>query len=196
MFRTAQCAGTEGLCHSHIKQPFDRTCILYMFIAQVECAPGAIHNLRRHCSALGRDDAKSSSDHQAPDRDLVMTTPEGVVHMAAVQEETDEIISRDINRTFPEHPQFGYEQGQQALFRVLKAYSLHDLEVQYCQVPGSPSPSCTDDKPACCHRSPLREFHDAPVPGQTPSRLRSGLARCILARWMDESAACSPARAR
>lgn len=49
------------------------------------------------------------------------------------QEETDDIISRDINRTFPEHPQFGYEQGQMALFRLLKAYSLHDLEVQYCQ---------------------------------------------------------------
>lgn len=46
-----------------------------------------------------------------------------------MQEETDDIISRDINRTFPEHPQFGFEQGQQALFRVLKAYSLHDLEV-------------------------------------------------------------------
>lgn len=45
------------------------------------------------------------------------------------QEETDDIISRDINRTFPEHPQFAFEQGQNALFRVLKAYSLHDLEV-------------------------------------------------------------------
>ncbi|KAK9843314.1 hypothetical protein WJX74_010233 [Apatococcus lobatus] len=49
------------------------------------------------------------------------------------QEEVDEIITRDINRTFPEHPQFGFQQGQQALFRVLKAYSLHDLEVGYCQ---------------------------------------------------------------
>ncbi|KAK9818215.1 hypothetical protein WJX72_008962 [[Myrmecia] bisecta] len=49
------------------------------------------------------------------------------------QEEVDEVISRDINRTFPEHPQFGFQQGQQALFRVLKAYSLHDLEVGYCQ---------------------------------------------------------------
>ena len=46
------------------------------------------------------------------------------------QEETDDIISRDINRTFPEHPQFAFEQGQNALFRVLKAYSLHDLEVR------------------------------------------------------------------
>ena len=44
-------------------------------------------------------------------------------------QEVDEVIGRDINRTFPEHPQFGFEQGQQALFRVLKAYSLHDLEV-------------------------------------------------------------------
>ena len=41
-----------------------------------------------------------------------------------------QVISRDIHRTFPEHPQFGFEQGQQALFRVLKAYSLHDLEVR------------------------------------------------------------------
>ena len=40
------------------------------------------------------------------------------------------MISRDIHRTFPEHPQFGFQQGQQALFRVLKAYSLHDLEVR------------------------------------------------------------------
>ena len=41
-----------------------------------------------------------------------------------------QVISRDIHRTFPEHPQFGFQQGQQALFRVLKAYSLHDLEVR------------------------------------------------------------------
>lgn len=52
-----------------------------------------------------------------------------VISKCRLQEETDDIISRDINRTFPEHPQFGFEQGQQALFRVLKAYSLHDLEV-------------------------------------------------------------------
>ena len=49
------------------------------------------------------------------------------------QEEVDDVISRDIHRTFPEYPLFGFEQGQQALFRVLKAYSLHDLETGYCQ---------------------------------------------------------------
>ena len=49
--------------------------------------------------------------------------------MTAGQEDVDEVINRDINRTFPEHPFFGLADGQQALFRVLKAYSLHDLEV-------------------------------------------------------------------
>jgi Rab-GTPase-TBC domain len=49
------------------------------------------------------------------------------------QEEVDDVIARDIHRTFPEYPLFGLEQGQQALFRVLKAYSLHDLETGYCQ---------------------------------------------------------------
>ena len=50
------------------------------------------------------------------------------------QEEVDEVITRDIHRTFPEHPQFGFAQGQQALFRILKAYSLHDLEVCPCML--------------------------------------------------------------
>ncbi|KAG1657940.1 hypothetical protein FOA52_000971 [Chlamydomonas sp. UWO 241] len=58
--------------------------------------------------------------------------------MTAGQEEVDDIIRRDIHRTFPEHPMFCGEEGgsnaaQEALFRVLKAYSLHDLEVGYCQ---------------------------------------------------------------
>ena len=53
-----------------------------------------------------------------------------LLQISVGQEEVDEVIGRDINRTFPEHPQFGFEQGQQALYRVLKAYSLHDLEVR------------------------------------------------------------------
>ncbi|KAA6417907.1 MAG: GTPase activator NB4S EVI5 [Trebouxia sp. A1-2] len=56
-----------------------------------------------------------------------------LLQISVGQEEVDEVIGRDINRTFPEHPQFGFEQGQQALYRVLKAHSLHDLEVGYCQ---------------------------------------------------------------
>lgn len=49
------------------------------------------------------------------------------------QEDVDDIILRDCHRTFPEHPMFGFHHGQKALFRVLKAYSLADLEVGYCQ---------------------------------------------------------------
>lgn len=49
------------------------------------------------------------------------------------QEETDEVIRRDIPRTFPEHPLFNFKRGQDALYNVLKAYSVHDLEVGYCQ---------------------------------------------------------------
>ena len=62
-----------------------------------------------------------------------------LLQISVGQEEVDEVIGRDINRTFPEHPQFGFEQGQQALYRVLKAYSLHDLEVGYCQVGWGPN---------------------------------------------------------
>jgi len=65
-------------------------------------------------------------------------SPEGryatLLQISIGQEDVDEVITRDIHRTFPEHPQFGLEDvGQAALFNVLKAYSLHDLEVGYCQ---------------------------------------------------------------
>lgn len=49
------------------------------------------------------------------------------------QEGVEEVIGRDIGRTFPEHPQFGFAQGRAALFRLLKAQALADLEVGYCQ---------------------------------------------------------------
>lgn len=47
----------------------------------------------------------------------------------------EKLIRRDINRTYPEH-KFFKESGQEALFNVIKAYSIHDKEVGYCQ--GSP----------------------------------------------------------
>jgi hypothetical protein len=56
-----------------------------------------------------------------------------LLQISVGQEEVDDIIYRDIHRTFPEYPLFGFEQGQKSLFNVLKAYSLHDLEVGYCQ---------------------------------------------------------------
>lgn len=51
----------------------------------------------------------------------------------AGQEHVDEVIHRDINRTFPEHPMFSDNEGQQRLFRLLKAYAVADPEVGYCQ---------------------------------------------------------------
>ncbi|KAL1138790.1 hypothetical protein AAG570_008852 [Ranatra chinensis] len=46
------------------------------------------------------------------------------------------VIQRDINRTFPAHDFFKEGSGgggQDALFRISKAYAVHDTEVGYCQ---------------------------------------------------------------
>ncbi|KAJ1942376.1 hypothetical protein EC988_006507, partial [Linderina pennispora] len=47
----------------------------------------------------------------------------------------ERVIRRDLTRTFPRIPVFKREggDGQQRLFRILKAYSLYDAEVGYCQ---------------------------------------------------------------
>lgn len=47
----------------------------------------------------------------------------------------ERVIRRDLTRTFPKVPVFKSEggEGQQRLFRILKAYSLYDAEVGYCQ---------------------------------------------------------------
>ena len=48
------------------------------------------------------------------------------------QEEVEDIIFRDIHRTFPQHPRFLLGQGQEELFNVLKAYSMIDMEARAC----------------------------------------------------------------
>ncbi|VDM99778.1 unnamed protein product, partial [Thelazia callipaeda] len=46
----------------------------------------------------------------------------------------EKVILRDIPRTYPELEFFKDNgRGQQALFNVIKAYSIHDTEVGYCQ---------------------------------------------------------------
>ncbi|KAJ2090170.1 hypothetical protein IW138_002802 [Coemansia sp. RSA 986] len=47
----------------------------------------------------------------------------------------ERVIRRDLTRTFPKVPVFKVEggEGQLRLFRILKAYSLYDAEVGYCQ---------------------------------------------------------------
>ncbi|CAF1359126.1 unnamed protein product, partial [Didymodactylos carnosus] len=47
----------------------------------------------------------------------------------------EKVIRRDISRTYPEHDFFREKDGlgQESLFNVIKAYSLYDREVGYCQ---------------------------------------------------------------
>ena len=51
------------------------------------------------------------------------------------QSACEKVIRRDIARTYPEHEFFKKKDGvgQEALFNVIKAYSIHDREVGYCQ---------------------------------------------------------------
>ncbi|TGZ75563.1 hypothetical protein CRM22_000313 [Opisthorchis felineus] len=55
-----------------------------------------------------------------------------------VESPVENAIRRDIARTFPKHELFKDENGsgQERLFRVIKAYSVHDREVGYCQGSG------------------------------------------------------------
>jgi ecotropic viral integration site 5 protein len=50
----------------------------------------------------------------------------------------EKVIRRDIARTYPEHDFFKEKDGlgQESLFNVMKAYSLFDREVGYCQGSG------------------------------------------------------------
>ena len=45
----------------------------------------------------------------------------------------EKMILRDIARTYPEHDMFKKKMGQESLFNVMKAYSVLDREVGYCQ---------------------------------------------------------------
>lgn len=45
----------------------------------------------------------------------------------------EKIIRRDVDRTYPDAEFFRSAAGQESLFNVMKAYSIHDPEVGYCQ---------------------------------------------------------------
>lgn len=49
------------------------------------------------------------------------------------QSACEKIIRRDIDRTYPDHEFFRNASGQESLFNMMKAYSIHDPEVGYCQ---------------------------------------------------------------
>ncbi|KAI8388213.1 rab-GTPase-TBC domain-containing protein [Radiomyces spectabilis] len=56
-------------------------------------------------------------------------------YMQLLKEESvyEKAIVRDLSRTFPHHPYFQSKEGQDALFNVVKAFSLYDTNVGYCQ---------------------------------------------------------------
>ncbi|XP_025111663.1 EVI5-like protein isoform X3 [Pomacea canaliculata] len=69
--------------------------------------------------------------HDSPDKQLYAE------YMKKISP-SEKLIRRDIARTFPEHEFFKEKDGfgQESLFNVMKAYSLHDREVGYCQGSG------------------------------------------------------------
>lgn len=62
-------------------------------------------------------------------------TSEQYKNMLQLSSNCEKLIQRDIARTYPENDYFKDEAGpgQEGLFNVIKAYSLHDEEVGYCQ---------------------------------------------------------------
>ena len=48
---------------------------------------------------------------------------------------SDQVIQRDINRTFPAHDFFKEAGGvgQDSLYKISKAYAVYDEEIGYCQ---------------------------------------------------------------
>lgn len=65
---------------------------------------------------------------------LASTPPGGAVQrcMGGV-EPVDDVIARDLGRTFPEHSLFVNGDGQLRLGRLLRAYALRDEAIGYCQ---------------------------------------------------------------
>jgi len=53
--------------------------------------------------------------------------------LIAKESPAETVILRDVNRTFPAHAFFQDENGQQALYRICKAYAIYDDEIGYCQ---------------------------------------------------------------
>ncbi|CAF3535619.1 unnamed protein product [Rotaria sordida] len=62
-------------------------------------------------------------------------TKEKYIELIKMSSPCEKVIQRDISRTYPEHEFFKEQHGlgQESLFNVIKAYSLYDREVGYCQ---------------------------------------------------------------
>lgn len=71
--------------------------------------------------------------HMAASKDLELEST--YIKLLKETSTHEKSITRDLGRTFPHHAFFtdGHGIGQENLFNVLKAYSLHDPQVGYCQ---------------------------------------------------------------
>lgn len=58
---------------------------------------------------------------------------ERYLHLINEESVYEKAITRDLPRTFPSNDYFQSKAGQEALFNVVKAYSLYDTDVGYCQ---------------------------------------------------------------
>jgi hypothetical protein len=111
------------------------------------CAPAPLDEVRASQAALFEAMVEvpwvegagipASTDPDGQYARLVATPPgEAVQRCMGGVEPVDDVIARDLGRTFPEHPLFVAGDGQARLGRLLRAYALHDEEVGYCQGQG------------------------------------------------------------
>ncbi|KAI8613656.1 rab-GTPase-TBC domain-containing protein [Chytriomyces sp. MP71] len=77
----------------------------------------------------------------------------------------EKVIQRDLARTFPKHPHFADAggPGQESLMNVIKAYSVYDTEVGYCQgiafVTGPLLLNMPDEEAFCVLVNLMKEYH-------------------------------------
>ena len=97
--------------------------------------------LRRTCASSPDTDAVNDIIGGGDDDDAVRAGTSSAHHASGSSSSvpgesmtnTTEIISRDLNRTFPNHRHFHSDEAKTALFNVLFAYSQFDVAVGYCQ---------------------------------------------------------------
>eukprot|EP00158_Paraphelidium_tribonemae_P006522 Partr_v1_DN27869_c1_g1_i1_m22500 putative ecotropic viral integration site len=70
-----------------------------------------------------------------PDAFRTASLEDAYVELLKLSSPYEKMIIRDLSRTFPKHEFFKHADGsgQESLFHVMKAYSLYDPEVGYCQ---------------------------------------------------------------
>lgn len=83
----------------------------------------------------GTDTTSNSNHFNPPEAIREMELDDAFIELIKVPSPHEKMIIRDLSRTFPKHEFFKNAEGagQESLFNVMKAYSLYDAEVGYCQ---------------------------------------------------------------